>query len=92
MLSKKLLGWLGSGRGGERSYIQLATGHRVPQGTVLGPALFSNLINLDERIESILSKFVDNTKLGGSINLPESRMVLQRNLERLNKRTDATRM
>lgn len=55
----------------------------------MGPALFLILINLDEKIESILSKFVDNTKLGGSIK-PESRMVLQRNLDRLNKGAEAT--
>lgn len=89
MPSKKPSGWLGSGSSGERNYIQLATGHRAPQGSVLGPALFIILINLDEKIESILSKFVDNTKLRGSIK-PESRMVLQRNLDRLNKGAEAT--
>lgn len=77
--------------GVESDWVSVTSG--VPQGSVLGPILFTIYINdIDVGVNNIISKFADDTKIGNSIISEEDRANLQADINKITEWSEKWQM
>ena len=91
-IQEDVLRWIAEWLGDRKQRVQL-NGHRsgwmevrsgVPQGSVLGPLLFTIFIDdIDEQVLCEISKFADDTKIASQVNTLNDIRLLQRSLDKL---------
>ena len=64
----------------------------IPQGSVLTPGVFNIINDLDQRIQGMLIKCVDDTKLGRMANTLQDRNKIQKDLDSLEHWAENSRM
>ena len=90
LLDKELAGWPHSKSCCQLLNIQVETGdkwcHHFSQGLVLRLVLFNIFVgNMDSGIKCTLSKYADDTKLSGAVDMLEGRDPNQREWDRLGR-------
>ncbi|PKU32327.1 rna-directed dna polymerase from mobile element jockey-like [Limosa lapponica baueri] len=64
----------------------------VPMGSIVGPVLFNIIKDMNNGVETVHSKFANDTKQGEVVGMPEGHAAIQRNLKRLEKWADKNLM